>query len=141
MKSDATIPNLRAYVMVASSPPRRFTFAFKLGSPSRRRPEKGRLRSAPTSDADEPPKTSSRQINDLKRSIFIDGHRTSVTVEDAFWKGLRESAGVRRMSLSKLVASIDAERRHDNLSSAIRLFVLDFYYQLIPVMKRPHSKG
>jgi len=77
----------------------------------------------------------------VKRSIFIDDHRTSVTVEDAFWKGLKDSAGVRRMSLSKLVASIDAERRHDNLSSAIRLFVLDFYYQLIPVRKRPHSKG
>ena len=45
------------------------------------------------------------------------------------------------MSLAKLVALIDAERRHSNLSSAIRLFVLDFYYQLIPVRKRPHSKG
>ena len=77
----------------------------------------------------------------VKHSIFIDGHRTSVSLEDAFWKGLEESAGVRRMNLSKLVALIDAERRHGNLSSAIRLFVLDFYYQLIPVRKRPHSKG
>ena len=76
----------------------------------------------------------------VKRSILTDGHRTSVSLEDAFWKGLKESAGVRRMSLSKLIASIDAERR-GNLSSAIRLFVLDFYYQLIPVRKRPHSKG
>jgi predicted DNA-binding ribbon-helix-helix protein len=65
---------------------------------------------------------------DGKRSIIIAGHRTSVSVEDAFWKGLNESAGVRRMTLSKLVASIDAERR-GNLSSAIRLFVLDFYRQ------------
>ena len=77
----------------------------------------------------------------VKRSIIIDGHRTSVSLEDAFWKGLKESAGVRRMNLSKLVALIDAERRHGNLSSAIRLFVLDFYYQLIPVRKRPDSKG
>jgi predicted DNA-binding ribbon-helix-helix protein len=77
----------------------------------------------------------------VKHSIFIDGHRTSVSLEDAFWKGLEESAGVRRMNLSKLVALIEAERRHGNLSSAIRLFVLDFYYQLIPVRKRPHSKG
>jgi predicted DNA-binding ribbon-helix-helix protein len=75
-----------------------------------------------------------------KRSISTAGHRTSVSLEDAFWEGLRESATVRRMSLSKLVASIHAERRHGNLSSAIRLFVLDFYYQLIPVRKRPRSK-
>ena len=75
----------------------------------------------------------------VKRSIIIDGHRTSVSLEDAFWKGLKESAGVRRITLQKLVASIDAERR-SNLSSAIRLFVLDFYYQLIPVRKRPRSK-
>ena len=53
----------------------------------------------------------------------------------------RHAAGARRMSLPQLVASINAERRHGNLSSAIRLFVLDFYYQLIPVRKRPHSKG
>ena len=77
----------------------------------------------------------------VKRSIFFAGHRTSVSLEDAFWKGLKENAGARRISLSQLVASIDAERRGNNLSSAIRLFVLDFYNQLIPVRKRPHSKG
>ena len=76
-----------------------------------------------------------------KRSISTAGHRTSVSLEDAFWEGLNEIAGVRSMSLSKLIASIDAERRRgSNLSSAIRLFVLDFYYQLIPVRKRPRSK-
>jgi predicted DNA-binding ribbon-helix-helix protein len=48
----------------------------------------------------------------VKRSILNADRRTSVSLEDAFWKGLQESAGVRRMSLSKLVASIDAERRH-----------------------------
>jgi predicted DNA-binding ribbon-helix-helix protein len=58
----------------------------------------------------------------VKRSIIIAGHRTSVSLEDAFWRGLNESAEVRRMTLSKLVASIDAERP-GNLSSAIRLFV------------------
>ena len=78
----------------------------------------------------------------VKRSIFTAGHRTSVSLEDEFWKGLKESAGARRMTLPQLVASIDAERRRgSNLSSAIRLFVLDFYYQLIPVRKRPCSKG
>jgi predicted DNA-binding ribbon-helix-helix protein len=63
----------------------------------------------------------------VKRSIVIAGHKTSVSLEDAFWKGLRDIAIGRHMTLSDLVASIDAERRHGNLSSAIRLFVLDHY--------------
>jgi predicted DNA-binding ribbon-helix-helix protein len=65
----------------------------------------------------------------VKRSIFFAGHRTSVSLEDAFWKGLKENAGARRMSLSQLVASIGAKRRGNNLSSAIRLLVLNFYRQ------------
>ena len=63
----------------------------------------------------------------VKRSIVIAGHKTSVSLEDAFWKGLKEIAGRRDMTLSELVASIDSERQHGNLSSAIRLFVLDHY--------------
>jgi predicted DNA-binding ribbon-helix-helix protein len=65
----------------------------------------------------------------VKRSIVIAGHKTSVSLEDAFWKGLKEIAGGRDMTLSDLVATIDSERQHGNLSSAIRLFVLDFYRQ------------
>jgi predicted DNA-binding ribbon-helix-helix protein len=61
----------------------------------------------------------------VKRSIVIAGHKTSVSLEDAFWKGLKEIAGGRDMTLSELVAAIDSERRHGNLSSAIRLYVLD----------------
>ncbi|MBI5910661.1 MAG: ribbon-helix-helix domain-containing protein [Betaproteobacteria bacterium] len=63
----------------------------------------------------------------VKRSIVIAGHKTSVSLEDAFWKGLKEIATGREMTLSDLVASIDTDRRHGNLSSAIRLFVLDYY--------------
>ena len=63
----------------------------------------------------------------LKRSIVVDGHKTSVSFEDAFWEGLKEIGLERRISLSQLIAAIDSERQHDNLSSAIRLFVLDFY--------------
>jgi len=63
----------------------------------------------------------------VKRSIVIAGHKTSVSLEDAFWKGLKEIASERDMTLSELVAAIDSERQHGNLSSAIRLFVLDFY--------------
>ena len=63
----------------------------------------------------------------VKRSIVITGHKTSVSLEDAFWTGLKDIAGARNMTLSELVASIDGERRQGNLSSAIRLFVLDHY--------------
>ena len=63
----------------------------------------------------------------VKRSIVIAGHKTSVSLEDAFWKGLKEIASGREKTLSDLVASIDTDRRHGNLSSAIRLFVLDHY--------------
>jgi predicted DNA-binding ribbon-helix-helix protein len=63
----------------------------------------------------------------VKRSIVIAGHKTSVSLEDAFWQGLKEIATSRDMTLSDLVAAIDSDRRHGNLSSAIRLFVLDHY--------------
>jgi len=63
----------------------------------------------------------------IKRSIVIAGHKTSVSLEDAFWQGLKQIAGDRDLTLSDLVARIDTERRQGNLSSAIRLFVLDFY--------------
>jgi predicted DNA-binding ribbon-helix-helix protein len=63
----------------------------------------------------------------IKRSIVIAGHRTSVSLEDAFWKALKEIAQARHCSLAELIASIDDGRRTDNLSSAIRVFVLDHY--------------
>ena len=63
----------------------------------------------------------------VKRSIVITGHKTSVSLEDAFWSGLKDIAVSRDMTLSELVASIDHDRRQGNLSSAIRLFVLDHY--------------
>ena len=63
----------------------------------------------------------------VKRSIVIAGHKTSVSLEDAFWQGLKQIAAERDVTLSDLVASIDTDRRQGNLSSAIRLFVLDYY--------------
>lgn len=63
----------------------------------------------------------------VKRSIVIAGHKTSVSLEDAFWKSLKEIAGGRDVTLSDLVSAIDSDRRHGNLSSAIRLFVLDHF--------------
>ena len=62
----------------------------------------------------------------VKRSIVVAGHKTSVSLEDAFWNGLKEIVRKRQI-LSELVAEIDAQRQLGNLSSALRLFVLDFY--------------
>ena len=59
-----------------------------------------------------------------KRSVRIAGHRTSVSLEDAFWRELAELARQRGLSVNALIAAIDAERR-GNLSSAIRVFVLN----------------
>jgi predicted DNA-binding ribbon-helix-helix protein len=63
----------------------------------------------------------------IKRSIMIAGHKTSVSIEDAFWTALKEIAQARRQSLAELIGEIDGARRGANLSSAIRLFVLDYY--------------
>ena len=59
-----------------------------------------------------------------KRSIVLDGHKTSISLEEPFWLGLKEIAQSRSDSLSNVVRSIEASREHGNLSSAIRLFVL-----------------
>ena len=61
----------------------------------------------------------------VKRSVIIDGHKTSVSLEDAFWSDLKEIATAQRATPSELVAKIDETRRQGNLSSAIRLFVLE----------------
>jgi predicted DNA-binding ribbon-helix-helix protein len=63
----------------------------------------------------------------IKRSIVIAGHKTSVSIEDAFWTALKEIAQARQQSVAELIGSIDGARRGSNLSSAIRLFVLDYY--------------
>ena len=63
----------------------------------------------------------------IKRSIVIAGHKTSISLEDAFWQGLKDIAAERCTTLSEIVASIDSGRRLGNLSSAIRLFVLDHF--------------
>ena len=69
----------------------------------------------------------------IKRSVVIAGHKTSVSLEDAFWKALKEIAHERDMTSSDLVGAIDSGRQQGNLSSAIRLFVLDHYRSQISV--------
>jgi predicted DNA-binding ribbon-helix-helix protein len=60
----------------------------------------------------------------VKRSIVIDGHKTSVSLEDPFWTDLKKIAHAEQVTLSGLVTKIDGTREQNNLSSAIRLFVL-----------------
>lgn len=61
----------------------------------------------------------------VKRSVSIAGHRTSISLEEPFWEGLREIARREKLSVQSLIGRIDAERGEQNLSSAIRVFVLN----------------
>jgi predicted DNA-binding ribbon-helix-helix protein len=77
----------------------------------------------------------------VKRSVVVAGHKTSVSLEDAFWKVLKDMASERDLSLSDLVGTIDSQRRQGNLSSAIRLFVLNFYHdQIFELEKRTGTR-
>ena len=67
-----------------------------------------------------------------KRSVILDGHRTSVSLENAFWADLKKLAANRGITVNQLVTEIDRERS-GNLSSAIRVFVLQHYRQASPI--------
>jgi predicted DNA-binding ribbon-helix-helix protein len=68
-----------------------------------------------------------------KRSITVAGHRTSISLEEPFWQALSDIAAVKRMSLAGVVVEIDRERPAGvNLSSAVRLFVLDWFRSARP---------
>jgi predicted DNA-binding ribbon-helix-helix protein len=71
----------------------------------------------------------------IKRSIVVGGHKTSVSLEDDFWDALKEIAREHRVALSDLVGSLDEQRQHGNLSSSLRLFVLNHYRQRIEADK------
>jgi predicted DNA-binding ribbon-helix-helix protein len=65
----------------------------------------------------------------IKRSVIVNGHRTSVSVEDAFWTELKSIARYKEMSLADLITSIDRDRQASNLSSALRVFVLKHHHR------------
>jgi len=67
----------------------------------------------------------SRSTGVVKRSVVIAGHRTSVSLEQAFWEALKQIAAEEGVSLAALVARVDAGRGKANLSSALRVFVLE----------------
>jgi predicted DNA-binding ribbon-helix-helix protein len=62
-----------------------------------------------------------------KRSIKIDGHLTSVSLEDGFWDALNEIAASRNVPVSALIATINKDRQHANLTSVLRLFILEHF--------------
>ncbi len=66
----------------------------------------------------------------VKRSIVVAGHKTSVSLEEAFWTAMKEISSARDLTLSELVGEIDSRRQQGNLSSAIRLFVLDHFRKI-----------
>ena len=63
----------------------------------------------------------------IKRSVVVAGHKTSVSLEEAFWTGMKEIAASCNKTLSELTSEIASQRQQGNLSSAIRLFVLDHF--------------
>ena len=63
----------------------------------------------------------------LNQSVSINGHNTSVSIEGAFWNALKEIAVAQNISANALVSKIDRERQAANLSSAIRVYVLEHY--------------
>ena len=65
-----------------------------------------------------------------KRSLTLKGHRTSISLEDAFWQALRDVASRESKTLSELVEEVDATRGQAGLSSAIRLYILQHYQTL-----------
>ena len=78
----------------------------------------------------------------LKRSVIINGHKTSVSLELPFWLELKSIAAERKVPLGHLIAIIDANRQRGNLSSALRLFVLAKYRPALdPGSPRPATVG
>ena len=65
----------------------------------------------------------------IKRSILINGHKTSVSLEDEFWRGLHEVAHDKNTTVPRLVEEIDRATNNRNLSSAIRVFVFNYFQQ------------
>ena len=77
----------------------------------------------------------------VKRSVNIHGHHSSISIEGAFWNALKEIAVAQNISADALVSKIDSERWTANLSSAIRLFVLEHYRRAANASADPQRPG
>lgn len=84
-------------------------------------------------DAPEDPRVSKADAGrPIKRSFTIGGHRTSISLETAFWEALQTAASRERTPVSQLIVRIDQERRGCGLSSAVRVWLLAYYRNGIP---------
>jgi predicted DNA-binding ribbon-helix-helix protein len=75
-----------------------------------------------------------------KRSVVIGGHKTSVSLEDPFWAEVRAIADAEKMTVSSLLRRIDRERSNANLSSAIRVYVLENVRDRANGARRPEGE-
>lgn len=66
-----------------------------------------------------------------KHSFNISGHKTSITLEHEFWQALKEIATLKQQSLAQVIINIDNKRQDQNLSSAVRVYILEYYKNLI----------
>jgi len=78
----------------------------------------------PHGDSNRPPRSAAISGRPAKRSFTIGGHRTSISLENAFWDALKAAAAEEGVAVSRLIARIDAERAGCGLSSAIRVWLL-----------------
>ena len=71
-----------------------------------------------------------RKSQNAKRSVVIGQQKTSIGLEDAFWFSLKDVAAKEGIPVSQLISRINADRQHANLSSAVRLYLLNYYRRL-----------
>ena len=83
---------------------------------------------------DEDP-ASQRLMRPLKRSFAIKGQRTSISLEAPFWEALQQAAALEKSTLAGLVATIDESRGDAGLSSAVRVWILDYFRKRAPVAR------
>ena len=76
----------------------------------------------------------------VKRSVIIAGQRKNISLEEAIWQSLKEIADYQDMTLPALVATIDSERNRGKLSSAIRVFVLNFYREQLKIQNQSENR-
>jgi predicted DNA-binding ribbon-helix-helix protein len=67
----------------------------------------------------------------IKRSFSLHKHKTSISLEGKFFEALRDIATERGLTMAQLVSTIDIDRQDKNLSSALRVFVLEYYQSKI----------
>jgi predicted DNA-binding ribbon-helix-helix protein len=78
----------------------------------------------------------------VKRSVLVQGHKTSISLEEPFWNGLKDIAASRRQPLTAVLQQVDLDRQDSsNLSSAVRLFVLEHYRNQAQSAARPENSA